>query len=141
MTIEAVRYSQGYLNALDRIDQEIDMLAKEEQRTILKMSSNYMLPSREDFIKAVEEVTKREDFSKASGLESLGCYAGLREDHQRWHRSPDEYVQREEMASPVGYVVALGDPATPIRRGSNGPYCKEGDFIIMRPFSGTRGAP
>lgn len=32
MTIEAVRYSQGYLNALDRIDQEIDMLAKEEQK-------------------------------------------------------------------------------------------------------------
>lgn len=99
-----------------------------------------MLPSREDFIKAVEEVTKREDFSlKPQGWKVLVAMPDYAKTTKGGIALPDEYVQREEMASPVGYVVALGDSCYADQaRFPNGPYCKEGDFIIMRPFSGTR---
>lgn len=99
-----------------------------------------MLPSREDFIKAVEEVTKREDFSlKPQGWKVLVAMPDYAKTTKGGIALPDEYVQREEMASPVGYVVALGDSCYADKaRFPNGPYCKEGDFIIMRPYSGTR---
>lgn len=99
-----------------------------------------MLPSREDFIKAVEEVTKREDFSlKPQGWKVLVAMPDYAKTTKGGIALPDEYVQREEMASPVGYVVALGDSCYADQaRFPTGPYCKEGDFIIMRPFSGTR---
>ena len=99
-----------------------------------------MLPSQEDFIKAVEEVTKREDFSlKPQGWKVLVAMPDYAKTTKGGIALPDEYVQREEMASPVGYVVALGDSCYADQaRFPNGPYCKEGDFIIMRPYSGTR---
>jgi len=45
----------------------------------------------------------------------------------------------EELLSPVLFVVKLGpdaykDPA----KFPNGPWCKEGDFVIVRPNTGTR---
>lgn len=48
-------------------------------------------------------------------------------------------IWREEMLTPVLFVMKLGpdaykDPA----RFPSGPRCKEGDFVIVRPNSGTR---
>ena len=48
-------------------------------------------------------------------------------------------IQLEELGSIVGFVMALGpDAYADKKRFPNGPYCKEGDFIIMRSYSGTR---
>lgn len=45
----------------------------------------------------------------------------------------------EEVLTPVLFVVKLGpDAYTDKSRFPNGPSCKEGDFIICRPNSGTR---
>tara|TARA_R100001510_G_C7654288_1_gene212932 strand:+ start:2217 stop:2591 length:375 start_codon:yes stop_codon:yes gene_type:complete len=45
----------------------------------------------------------------------------------------------EEIGSIVGFVMALGpDAYADKKRFPNGAYCKEGDFIIMRSYSGTR---
>ncbi len=47
--------------------------------------------------------------------------------------------QKEEIASIVGMVVKLGPQAyQDPDKFPNGPWCKEGDFIIMRSYSGTR---
>ena len=47
--------------------------------------------------------------------------------------------QREEIASIVGLVVKLGPQAyQDPEKFPDGPWCKEGDFIIMRSYSGTR---
>jgi len=47
--------------------------------------------------------------------------------------------QREEIASIVGLVVKLGPQAyQDPDKFPDGPWCKEGDFIIMRSYSGTR---
>lgn len=45
----------------------------------------------------------------------------------------------EEVLTPVLFVVKLGpDAYKDEKRFPNGPSCKEGDFIVVRPNSGTR---
>ena len=50
-----------------------------------------------------------------------------------------ETMHQEEVGTIVGYVVALGpDAYADKQRFPNGPYCKEGDLIMFRAYSGTR---
>ena len=48
-------------------------------------------------------------------------------------------MQHEEILTTVLFVVAIGpDAYKDDKRFPSGPWCKEGDFIIVRPNSGTR---
>lgn len=48
-------------------------------------------------------------------------------------------IWREEMLTPVLFVVKMGPEAyTDATRFPSGPRCKVGDFVIVRPNSGTR---
>jgi co-chaperonin GroES (HSP10) len=47
-------------------------------------------------------------------------------------------LEIEEVGSVVGLVVKLGPDAYKDTKRFNVPYCKEGDFILMRAYSGTR---
>ena len=48
-------------------------------------------------------------------------------------------LQDEEIGSIIGMVLELGpDCYQDKSRFPNGPYCKEGDFVMMRSYSGTR---
>ena len=52
---------------------------------------------------------------------------------------PDERRQGEETASIIGYVLKVGPEAyADQNRFPSGPWCKEGDFVIFRSYSGTR---
>jgi|TARA_S200002703_G_scaffold42819_2_gene37227 chaperonin GroES len=52
---------------------------------------------------------------------------------------PEDMRKREEAASMVGMVLKIGpDAYKDVERFPNGPWCKEGDFILMRSYSGTR---
>jgi co-chaperonin GroES (HSP10) len=51
----------------------------------------------------------------------------------------DSTVMYEEVMTPVLFVVELGPDAFADKaRFPNGPACKKGDFVIVRPNSGTR---
>jgi|TARA_R100001082_G_scaffold71781_1_gene41016 co-chaperonin GroES (HSP10) len=51
----------------------------------------------------------------------------------------DQTRRIEETASIIGFVLKLGpDCYKDEKRFPNGPYCEEGDFVIMRSYSGTR---
>lgn len=51
----------------------------------------------------------------------------------------DKTVMYEELLSPVLYVAKIGpDAFKDEKRFPSGPSCKEGDFVIVRPNSGTR---
>jgi hypothetical protein len=52
---------------------------------------------------------------------------------------PDDLVKRDEVLTTVLFVVKLGSDCykDPVRF-PNGPWCKEGDFILVRPNAGTR---
>ena len=48
-------------------------------------------------------------------------------------------IWKEEMLTPVLFVVKMGPDAYADKtRFPNGPSCKVGDFVIVRPNSGTR---
>tara|TARA_R100001244_G_scaffold108_2_gene135 strand:- start:953 stop:1345 length:393 start_codon:yes stop_codon:yes gene_type:complete len=51
----------------------------------------------------------------------------------------EETLRIEETASVTGFVMKMGkDCYKDERKFPNGAWCKEGDWIIMRAFSGTR---
>jgi len=48
-------------------------------------------------------------------------------------------LYEEEIGSIVGFVLKMGpDCYNDERRFPSGPFCKEGDWILMRSYSGTR---
>ena len=50
-----------------------------------------------------------------------------------------ETMHLEEVGSIIGFVLKLGpDAYQDKKKFPNGPYCKEGDLILMRSYSGTR---
>jgi co-chaperonin GroES (HSP10) len=52
---------------------------------------------------------------------------------------PDGLKSAEETASIIGFVMNLGpDAYNDESKFPNGAYCKEGDFVIFRSYSGTR---
>lgn len=52
---------------------------------------------------------------------------------------PNQTKNAEEVAANIGLVVALGpDCYKDTNRYPSGPWCKEGDFIVMRSYSGSR---
>ena len=50
----------------------------------------------------------------------------------------DSTKKAEETASCLGFVLKLGPMAYKGAKFETGPWCQEGDFIIMRNYSGTR---
>jgi co-chaperonin GroES (HSP10) len=50
----------------------------------------------------------------------------------------DVVVKTEEITSPVLFVVKVGPTAYDAEKFPDGPWCKVGDFVITRPYSGTR---
>jgi co-chaperonin GroES (HSP10) len=50
----------------------------------------------------------------------------------------DAVVKTEEITSPVLFVVKVGPTAYDAEKFPEGPWCKVGDFVITRPYSGTR---
>jgi len=52
---------------------------------------------------------------------------------------PDSMIKTEEHSTVVLFVVKLGELAyKDAERFPTGPWCKEGDFILVRAYSGTR---
>lgn len=48
-------------------------------------------------------------------------------------------MEVEEIGSICGFVLKMGaDAYNDDKRFPNGPYCKEGDWVLMRSYSGTR---
>jgi co-chaperonin GroES (HSP10) len=51
----------------------------------------------------------------------------------------DETIRHEELLATVLYAAKLGpDCYADEKRFPTGPWCKEGDFILVRPHAGTR---
>ena len=52
---------------------------------------------------------------------------------------PDQLAKKEETATVVGLVLKMGSLAfKDEEKFPDGPWCQEGDFILMRAYSGTR---
>jgi len=51
----------------------------------------------------------------------------------------ESVIEREELLTTVLFVVKMGpDTYGDTKRFPSGPWCKEGDFVLVRPNAGTR---
>jgi co-chaperonin GroES (HSP10) len=74
-----------------------------------------------------------------SGYRILVAIPEIEEKYDSGLLKADQTMHFEEVLSTVFFVVKLGpDCYKDDKRFPNGPWCKEGDFILARPNSGTR---
>jgi len=82
---------------------------------------------------------KASQLPKPSGYRILCAIPDIDDTYESGLIKAEQTINFEEKLATVLFVVALGpdcykDPA----RFPSGPWCKQGDFIIVRPNSGSR---
>jgi chaperonin GroES len=88
--------------------------------------------------KTVEDSTARK-IPEPSGYKLLIKPLEVKEKTESGIYMPDSLKNAEQTASVIGFVVKVGlDAYKDTEKFPNGPYCKEGDFVIFRSYSGTR---
>tara|TARA_R100000808_G_C2147233_1_gene155165 strand:+ start:1736 stop:2134 length:399 start_codon:yes stop_codon:yes gene_type:complete len=87
----------------------------------------------------VDEEDRASQLPEPSGFRLLIALPGVEETTEGGLYIPDERRDAESVASIVGFVLKAGPDAYADKsRFPNGPWCKEGDWIVMRAYSGTR---
>ena len=86
-----------------------------------------------------ERLKKSETFPNPTGYKLLIAMPALEEKTEGGIFIPDAMKEAESTASVVGVVVLMGDMAYQDEdKFPTGPYCKEGEWVIFRSYSGTR---
>lgn len=87
----------------------------------------------------VEDENVRARLPEPSGYRLLIAIPEVSEKTEGGVYMPDQLKKAEETASMIGFVVKAGPEAySDASKFPSGPWCKEGDFIIFRSYSGTR---
>lgn len=87
--------------------------------------------------KPVEEKAKQLPEPKTYHL--LCALPEVEEEYEGGLIKASQTMQYEEVLTPVLFVVAVGpDAYKDSKRFPSGPSCQQGDFVIVRPNSGTR---
>ena len=90
-------------------------------------------------VEASSEAEKAKQLPEPSGYHIL---IGIPESEEKTDGGilkARQTIEIEETATIVGFVLKLGpDCYQDKKRFPSGPWCKEGDFILMRSYSGTR---
>jgi co-chaperonin GroES (HSP10) len=82
---------------------------------------------------------KASQLPKPSGYHILCAIPEMDDMYESGIAKADETKRIEEILTTVLFVVALGDDCyTDKSRYPNGPWCKKGDFVLVRPNSGSR---
>jgi co-chaperonin GroES (HSP10) len=84
-------------------------------------------------------VEKAAQLPKPSGYHILCAIPEKEKEYDSGIFKADETIRMEETMTTVLFVVALGpDCYKDEKRFPSGPWCKEGDFVLVRPHSGSR---
>jgi co-chaperonin GroES (HSP10) len=82
---------------------------------------------------------KATQLPKPSGYRILCAIPEVEKEYESGIVKADLTLQNEEVLTTVLFVVELGpDCYQDKTRFPNGPWCKQGDFILVRPHSGSR---
>ena len=85
------------------------------------------------------EESRASQMPEPCGFRLLNALPDVEETTEGGLYIPDERRTAESVASIVGFVLKAGPDAYADKdRFPNGPWCKEGDWIVMRAYSGTR---
>lgn len=82
---------------------------------------------------------KAKQLPDPSGYRILCAIPEIEDKYDSGIVKADVTLQHEELLTTVLFVVKLGpDCFKDEKRFPSGPWCKEGDFILVRPHAGTR---
>ncbi len=82
---------------------------------------------------------KAKQLPKPTGYHILCAIPEAEEEYDSGILKADATKQYEELLTTVLFVVALGDDCyKDTTRFPSGPWCKQGDFVLVRPNSGSR---
>ena len=89
--------------------------------------------------KTQEEATKAKLLPDPKGFRILCAVPHVEEEFEGGIIKADDTKRVEEQTTVVLFVVKLGNLAyKDAERFPTGAWCKEGDFVLTRPYSGTR---
>lgn len=89
--------------------------------------------------KTQEEAAKAKLLPEPKGFRILCAVPHVEEEFEGGIIKADDTKRVEEQTTVVLFVVKLGSLAyKDAERFPTGPWCKEGDFVLTRPYSGTR---
>jgi co-chaperonin GroES (HSP10) len=82
---------------------------------------------------------KATQLPRPSGYRILCAIPEMEKEYESGILKADETVRIEETLTTVLFVVDLGpDCYSDKARFPNGPWCKKGDFILTKPYAGSR---
>ena len=85
------------------------------------------------------EAEKAKQLPRPSGYKILCAIPEVEKEFENGIAKSDETIRNEEVLTTVLFVVAMGpDCYSDKNKFPTGPWCKEGDFILARPNTGTR---
>ena len=92
-----------------------------------------------DVEKTQEEATKAKVLPDPKGYRILCAVPHVEEEYESGIIKAEDTKRVEEQTTVVLFVIKLGDLAYKDEtRFPTGPWCKAGDFVLTRPYSGTR---
>jgi co-chaperonin GroES (HSP10) len=82
---------------------------------------------------------KAKQLPEPKGYKILVCIPDIEDKYESGLIKADQVVRYEELLTNVLFVVKMGpDCYKDTARFPNGPWCKEGDFVLVRANTGTR---
>ena len=82
---------------------------------------------------------KARQLPNPSGYRILCAIPEVEKEFESGIAKPDSLIRTDELLTTVLFVVKLGaDCYNDKERFPTGPWCKQGDFILVRPNAGTR---
>jgi len=92
-----------------------------------------------DVAKTQEEANKAKLLPEPKGYRILCAVPHVEEEFEGGIVKAEDTRKVEEQTTVVLFVVKMGDLCyVDKERFPTGPWCKEGDFVLTRPYSGTR---
>ena len=106
----------------------------------LAVVKNEITEEAVDELETVEsEARKATQLPEPKGYKMLIALPAPKEKTDGGIIKSERTLRDEEVGSIVGYVLSVGpDAYSDPKRFPSGPFCKEGDWIVMRSYSGTR---
>jgi co-chaperonin GroES (HSP10) len=92
-----------------------------------------------DVEKTQEEANKASQLPAPKGYRILCAVPHVEEEYEGGIIKAEDTKRTEEMTTVVLFVIKMGDLCyNDKERFPTGPWCKEGDFVLTRPYAGTR---
>ena len=87
----------------------------------------------------MDAIEKATQIPNPSGHKILCALDDVDDSFESGILKADETKKTEELTSPVLFVIKMGVSAyKDTERFPDGPWCAEGDFVLTRPYTGTR---